>query len=96
MQAPFWHASPSVHGLASLHVTPFCLGGFEQMPVALLHTPTSWHWSAAVQLTCAAPTQAPAWQVSVAVQALPSLQLLFFGFSGLEQAPVSLSQVPGK
>jgi hypothetical protein len=43
-----------------------------------------------------APTQSPAWQVSVTVQALPSLQALFFGFSGLLQAPVRLSQTPGK
>jgi hypothetical protein len=94
VQVPFWQASPVLHGLVSSHFTPFCLVGLEHTPVAELHTPASWHWSLAVQVTCPAPTHSPALQESVTVQALASLQKLPFFFSGFEQAPVTLSQVP--
>jgi hypothetical protein len=40
------------------------------------------------------PVHAPAWQVSVRVQELPSLQAAPSGLAGLEQAPVAGSQVP--
>jgi len=36
--------------------------------------PMSWHWSDAAQTRGFVPVQMPAWQVSVWVQALPSLQ----------------------
>ena len=36
----------------------------------------------------------PDWQVSVWVQALPSLHADPFGLTGFEQAPVPLLQVP--
>jgi len=90
VQLPPWHESPSVHGLASLHFTPSALAGFEQMPVAVSQTPATWHWSLALQTTCPPPTHSPTWQVSVAVQASPSLHGLLAGFSGFVQAPVSL------
>src|SRR4029077_21094391 len=48
----------------------------------------------AVQTTGFAPTQAPASQVSLWVQASPSVQAVPFGFSGLEQVPLAGSQVP--
>jgi hypothetical protein len=38
--------------------------------------------------------QAPAWQVSLCVQALPSEQELPLAFAGLEHAPVVVSHVP--
>src|SRR5437773_994503 len=56
--------------------------------------PAVWHWSAAVHTTGFAPTQAPAWQVSVCVHALASLQLVPLGLAGLLQAPDAGSQVP--
>lgn len=59
-------ASPSLHCLPELV-------GFEQTPVVVLQVPTSWHWSLAVQMTGLAPTQTPAWQMSLWVQAFPSL-----------------------
>src|SRR5437870_4591063 len=40
------------------------------------------------------PTQTPFWQVSVWVQALPSLQAVPLGRSGFEQRPVAGSQTP--
>jgi hypothetical protein len=47
-------------------------------------------------VTCAAPTQAPAWHLSVVVQALLSLQVVLFGFSGLLHCPVLASQLPAE
>src|SRR5258706_6584169 len=46
------------------------------MPVPGLHVPALWPWSGAAQTTGLAPVQAPVWQVSVCVQALPSLQVV--------------------
>jgi hypothetical protein len=40
------------------------------------------------------PVQTPAWQVSVAVHASPSLHAVPFAFAGLEQTPVTGSQLP--
>jgi hypothetical protein len=42
VQLPFWHVSPVVHALPSLHVAPFCFAGFEQ-PAVGLHVPARWH-----------------------------------------------------
>jgi hypothetical protein len=47
-----------------------------------------------VHVTGFAPAQAPDWQVSVWVQAFPSLQLVPFGLAGFEHWPVPVSQVP--
>jgi hypothetical protein len=47
-----------------------------------------------VQTTGLLPVQTPAWQLSVCVQALPSLQVSSFGFAGFEQAPLDGLQVP--
>jgi hypothetical protein len=38
---PAWQLSDCVQALPSVQVDPFALGGFEQMPVAVSHTPTS-------------------------------------------------------
>ena len=56
-QAPAWQVSPVVHMLPSLQTEPFVLGGLEHMPVPGSHTPTSWHWDMAVQVTAG-----PGWQ----------------------------------
>jgi hypothetical protein len=93
-QAPFWHVSVWVQALPSLHVVPFAFAGFEHAPVAGSHVPTSWHWSDAVQVTGLAPTQVPAWHVSLCVHALPSLHAVPLGFGGFEQLPVPGSHVP--
>jgi hypothetical protein len=47
-----------------------------------------------VQTTALPPAHAPAWHVSVVVQALPSLQLVPSGCDGFEHAPVLGSHVP--
>src|SRR5437016_13951613 len=68
--------------------------GLEQLPVAGLHVPATWHWSRAVQVTGLLPTQLPLWQVSVCVQALPSLHGVPLVAVGVEQLPVAGLHVP--
>jgi len=94
VQTPAWQVSVCVQELPSLQVVPFALGGFEQTPVPVLHVPTSWHWSEAVQTTGLAPAQRPAWQVSVCVQALPSVHAVPFALGGFEHTPVPVSHTP--
>jgi len=66
----------------------------EHTPVAGSQVPASWHCPSAEQTTGFAPTQAPAWQVSLCVQALPSVQVVPSGLLGFEQVPFAGSQVP--
>src|SRR5439155_1057752 len=84
---PAWHVSLRVHALASLQLVPLGLAGLLQAPDAGLQTPAVWHWSAAVHTTGLAPTQAPAAQVSVRVQASPSSHGAPLSLAGLLQPP---------
>src|SRR5437016_5498140 len=93
-QVPLWQVSVCVQALPSVHAVPFVFGGLEHTPVVVLQVPTSWHWSEAVQTTGLLPVHTPLWQVSVWVQALPSLQALPLAFAGFEHVPVAGSQVP--
>src|SRR5207253_2262216 len=72
----------------------FGAGGLVQMPDAGMQIPAAWHWSLAVHTTGFVPTQLPDWQVSVRVQALPSLQPVLFGACGLVQVAEEGSEVP--
>jgi hypothetical protein len=83
-----------VQALPSLHAVPLALLGLLQTPVAGLQVPALWHWSSALQVTGLPPLQAPAWQVSVWVQALPSLHAVPLALLGLVQTPVAGLQVP--
>src|SRR5437773_2458170 len=74
VHAPAWQVSMRVQALPSLQAVPLTAGGFEQAPVAVSQTPATWQASSAAQVTGVDPTQTPAWQRSVRVQALPSLQ----------------------
>jgi hypothetical protein len=94
VQVPAWHVSVRVQALPSLHVVPFATVGFEHVPVVGLHVPGPWHWSLAVHVTGFVPAQVPAWQVSVRVQALPSLHVVPFAAGGFEHAPVVGSHAP--
>ncbi|HSD10389.1 MAG TPA: hypothetical protein VLF14_05375, partial [Candidatus Binatia bacterium] len=78
----------------SLQPVPSAALGLEHVPVAGLQVPATWHWSLAVQTTEFEPVQAPLWQVSVCVQASPSLQEAPSALAGLEHAPVVESHVP--
>jgi hypothetical protein len=93
--APAWQLSVCVHALPSVHAVPLAFGGLVQTPVAGLHTPATWHWSEAVHTTGLAPTHAPAWQLSVCVHALPSVQAVPLAFAGFVHTPLAGSQTPG-
>jgi hypothetical protein len=73
-QTPFWQVSACVQALLSLQAVPLGLIGFEQTPVAVLHVPMSWHWSAGGQLR-AIPVHWPCTHLSFDVHMLPSSQL---------------------
>src|SRR2546429_441720 len=75
--------SVPVQALPSSQVAPLGFAGLEHVPVAGSQLPAAWHWSAAAQTTGFVPVHVPAWQVSVRVQALPSLQAAPSGFAGL-------------
>jgi hypothetical protein len=95
VHAPAWHVSVWVQALPSSQVVPSAWVGLEQTPVAGLQVPSAWHWSGAGQTTGLPLEHAPASQVSVWVQALPSLQVapsLFL--TGFEQTPVVGSGTP--
>ena len=94
VQTPAWHVSVWVQALPSLHAVPFGALGFEQVPVAGSQVPATWHRPLAVHVTGFEPEQTPAWQVSVCVQALPSLHAVPFGAFGFEHVPVAGLQVP--
>src|SRR5947207_731343 len=94
MQAPAWQESLWVQASPSVQAVPFGLAGVEQMPLAGSQAPATWHWSSAVQTTGFAPTQLPAWQESLWVQASPSVQAAPSALLGLEQVPLAGSQTP--
>src|SRR5207244_11132016 len=91
---PAWQVSVWVQVLTSLQAVPSGFAGFEHAPVAGSQAPASWHGCAGAEVTGCVPLHSPAWQVSVRVQALPSLQAAPSGFAGFEHAPVAGSQVP--
>jgi len=96
VQVPFWQLSVCVQALPSLHPVPFvAFVGAEHCPVDELQVPATWHAAAAGQVTGLLPVQAPLWQLSVCVQALPSSQLVpFVALVGVEQVPVEGLHVP--
>src|SRR2546428_345644 len=57
VHAPLWQVSLCVHALPSVHADPSALLGFEQVPVAGLQVPATWHWSEADQTTGLLPAQ---------------------------------------
>jgi hypothetical protein len=87
VHVPAWQVSVWVHRSESSQGVPFGLGGFEQTPETGLQVPAAWHWSEAVQTTGLEPVQTPAWQVSVCVHILPSLQPVPLATGVLLQTP---------
>src|SRR5438132_1395707 len=94
VQLPLWQVSLCGQALPSSQVVPLGLAGLEHAPVFGLQVRPSWLWSEAVQVTGFEPTQVPVWQVSVWVQALPSLHAEPSAFGGFEHTPVLVLQVP--
>src|SRR3989442_79549 len=93
VQVQLWQVSVWVQALPSLQALPLVFAGFEHVPVVGEQVPAVWHWSEAVQTT-ALPVHTPLWQVSVCVQALPSLQALPLVFAGFGHAPLAAAQRP--
>ena len=87
MHVPAWHVSFTEQLFPSLHAVPLALFGFEQIPVAGLHVPASWHWSCAAHTTGLAPVHAPDWHVSDWVHAFPSSQALPFALLAVPHMP---------
>jgi hypothetical protein len=77
-----------VQGVPSLAV------GLEHVPLLGSHVPTTWHASLAVHTIGLSPVHVPLWQMSLSVQALPSLHAVPFAALGFEHAPVVGSHVP--
>lgn len=94
VQTPARQASPVVQTLPSLQFVPSVAAGFEHRPVAGAQTPGTWHWSDALQTLATVPTQTPAWQMSMAVQRLLSLQGVLSATGGFVQTPVGAAQTP--
>ena len=59
MHVPDWQVSVWVQPFPSLQLAPFALAGFEQVPVAGLQVPTSWHELLAVHTTGFEPVHVP-------------------------------------
>jgi hypothetical protein len=51
VQTPLTQDDDPVHASLSLQFVPFIAFGFEHTPVTGSHTPATWHWSLAVQVT---------------------------------------------
>jgi hypothetical protein len=82
------HASPSLHAL------PFDFTGWLHTPVALSHTPASWHWSSAAHTVALPDTHTPAWHASFTEHASPSLQLVPSATAGALHLPDVLLHTP--
>jgi len=94
VQMPAWQLSVCVQVSPSLQPVPFGDAGLEHVPVDTSHSPATWHWSLAAHTTGFAPVQTPAWQLSLWVHALLSLQPVPFTAVGSEHVPVPVSHTP--
>jgi hypothetical protein len=86
------HASTPLHALPSVHVVPLATGVCVTPPAGL-HASVV-HGLLSSVATLPVPVHAPAWHVSVAVHALPSVHVVPLTFAGFEHAPVGGSHVP--
>jgi hypothetical protein len=93
-QAPALQVSPVVQASPSSHAVPSGFGVTAHVPVAGLQAATSWHASAAGQTTGELPWHTPALQLSVCVQALPSLHAAPSGLAETGHWPVGGSHAP--
>jgi hypothetical protein len=92
VHAPAWQVSLSVQRFPSVQFVPLFAFGFEQMPVAGLQVPATWHWSSAVHVT-GVPVHVPFWHVSL-VWHRPLSHVAPFVLFGFEQTPVAGLHVP--
>jgi hypothetical protein len=95
-QTPAWQVSTPLQALPSPQPVPSATGGFEHAPDAGSHVPALWQASEALHAMGAPDVQAPAWQVSFCVHALPSSQTVPFGAETTAHWPVAGSHAPAK
>src|SRR5262245_17850270 len=88
------HLSLSVQGLPSSQLWLKRVVPVEQAPDAGLHVPALWHEFEGVQTTGFPPVHAPAEQVSVCVQPLPSLQAAPLAITVAAVCTVAEGQLP--
>jgi hypothetical protein len=93
-QAPATQASPAVQRLPSSQALPSGLLETAHVPVTASHAATVVHGVGIGHTTGLFPMQTPARQVSVCVQAVPSLQAVPSALVGFEHMPVVVLQVP--
>jgi hypothetical protein len=95
VQLPAVQVSPVVQALPSVHGVVLGFGANVQLPVDVLQTPAlRQKLAGAPQTTGSAPPHAPFVQLSVRVQALPSLHPAPFGLAGSEHRPLDGSHTP--
>jgi hypothetical protein len=98
MHTPFWQLSVVHRLLSTLQAVPLVLLIRVHIPVAASQLPAIWQ-AVSGQGTAPAPTHMPAWapppQLSVGVQALPSLQLVPGSLFGTLHTPSAGSQAAG-
>src|SRR5437667_81451 len=94
VHTPLWQVSVCVQASPSLQVVPLGVAGLDQVPVGGSQVPASCPSRRSSDLLGLEPVHTPLWQVSVCVQASPSLQVVPLSAAGLEQVPVEGSQVP--
>ncbi len=87
-QVPPVHTSEPVHALLSLQRCRSACWGSSRCPFRCCRFPRRGTGRAPCRPPGSTPVQLPDWQVSVCVQALPSLQAEPFGLFGFEQTPV--------
>src|SRR5262249_7172713 len=91
---PWTHVSVSVQADPSSQGVPSGREGLEQLPVRGSHVPGPWQPSGATHWTGSAPAHAPAWHVSVRVQASPSSQSVPSRFGARSHCSVASLQTP--
>ena len=91
VHVPPWHVSPIVQGLASSQGAVL----FTWMQPLTGSQPSSVQGFPSSQVGAAPPTQAPSWQVSLAVQGLPSSQGAVLLLCRQPPAPSQVSSVQG-
>jgi hypothetical protein len=96
VQMPATQVSVSVHRFPSLQATPSGAEGLLHCPSIGLQTPATWHWSDALHTIGLAPMHTPARQLSLKVQAFPSVQMEPSAAFGLLHCPFAGLQIPAR
>src|SRR2546427_123968 len=94
VQTPDSQVSVCVQALPSVQLVPSVALGFEQVPVAGLQVPATWHWSLADRTSGVEAERVDVGQGPICVQTMPSWELVPLAAFGFEQVPVAGLHVP--